>query len=314
MKKLLLIVLVIALCAVPLGSGCASDDGADDGVLRLAYIPHDLLNPYFIEVSNGMRQRAEELGVELDVHDARGDVANQISAVENYIAMGFDGLIITPLDEEALIPSIAAAREAGLATVGAPQDVPGTDARLITDEYGYGFMIGERAGEWIRDELGGEAQVAILDFPELAPLIARGDGLQEGVLSVAPNAQIVARQSAAATDRALTVMESILLANPEIEVVVTVNDAGALGAFEAVRAAGLESDRWFIGGLDATEEALRLIREGSIFRATVDQDPFACGGHFLDLLIRVLEEGPIEGPTYIPMWIVDSRNIHEYPE
>lgn len=154
--------------------------------------------------------------------------------------------------------------------------------------------------------------MAIFDYPELESIIDRGNGIEEGILSVAPDAEIVARQSANSTEKGMANMENILQANPDVEVVACVNDAGALGAYEAMMAAGKESDRVFIGGLDAISEALNKINEGGIFRATVDIQPYETGKLFVDTLLEVKESGPIEDTIVIPMKVVNASNIGDY--
>ena len=107
-------------------------------------------------------------------------------------------------------------------------------------------------------------------------------------------------------------MENILQANPDVDVLVCVNDAGALGGYEAVMAAGKESDTFYIGGLDATQEALDKIKEGTIYRATVDIQPYETGKLFVDTALEVLSNGPIEDTIVIPMKVVDESNIADY--
>ena len=97
-----------------------------------------------------------------------------------------------------------------------------------------------------------------------------------------------------------------------MEVVVCVNDAGALGAYEAMMAAGKDSDRVFIGGLDAISEALNKIKEGGIYRATVDIQPYETGKLFVDTLLKVKENGPIEDTIVVPMKVVNASNIGDY--
>ncbi|MEG1012532.1 MAG: substrate-binding domain-containing protein, partial [Ruthenibacterium sp.] len=104
----------------------------------------------------------------------------------------------------------------------------------------------------------------------------------------------------------------ILQSNPNVEVLVCVNDAGALGAYEVVMAANKASDKWYIGGLDAAAEALAKIKEGGIYRATVDIQPLKSGKSFVDTAVKVLESGPIADPIVIDMKVVDASNIAEY--
>ncbi len=311
------VIMSILLCLAIFVTGCQNDEESKsssmiDGITKIAYTVPDLSNTYFIEVANGVQERCDELGIEVVIHDGKTDIASQVTAFENFIAQKMDVIIVSPLDEQALIPSVEAAKEAGIIVIAANQNVAGVDAFLTVPEYEYGFTIGEHAGMWITDVLGGNAEVAIFDYPELESVIARGDGIQEGILSKAPNAQIVARQSANNPEKGMANMENILQANPNVEVLVCVNDAGALGAYEVVVAANKDSDNFYIGGLDATQEALNKISEGSIYRATVDIQPFVSGKSFVDTAVDVYETGPIAQPIVIEMKVVDSTNISDY--
>lgn len=67
-----------------------------------------------MEVCNGVKERCEELGYEVIIHDGKADAANQVTAFENFIAQGVDAIIVSPIDEQALIPSVEAAHEAGI--------------------------------------------------------------------------------------------------------------------------------------------------------------------------------------------------------
>lgn len=289
-----------------------TEASSDSGVSKIAYTCQDLANTYFVDVANGVKDRCDELGIEVNILDGKADVANQITAFENLIADGTDGIIVSPIDQTALTPSVEAAVEAGISVISGNQFVEGSEAFVTVPEYDYGFTIGEEAGKWIKEKLDGKAEVAIFDYPELESIIDRGNGIQDGILSVAPDAKIVARQSANSTEKGMANMENILQANPNVEVVVCVNDAGALGAYEAMMAAGKDSDRVFIGGLDAISEALNKIKEGGIYRATVDIQPYETGKLFVDTLLKVKENGPIEDTIVIPMKVVNASNIGDY--
>ncbi len=307
MKKMLVCLLTVVLALSVVSGGLAQEKK-----YKIAYTCQDLSNTYFVEICNGIKDYCKEMGYEAIIHDGQAAVANQVSAFENFIAQGVHAIIVSPIDEQALIPSVKAAQEAGIPVIAANQNVQGANAFITVPEYAYGYTIGEHAGKWIAEKLAGKAEVAIFDYPELESIIARGDGIAEGILSKAPDAKIVARQSANNPEKGMANMENILQAHPNVEVLVCVNDAGALGAYEVVMAAGKASDRWYIGGLDATPEALNKIKEGGIYRATVDIQPYASGSLFVKTAVKVMEEGSIAEPIVIDMKVVDSSNIGDY--
>lgn len=281
--------------AIAVATGAMAED------VKIGYTTMDLTNPYFIEIARGVEERAAELGIEVTVHDAKSDAATQVAGFENFIVQGMNAIIVSPIDGEALAPLVEKAHEAGAVVINSNQPVPGADAWMNIVEYDYGKQIGDVAGKYITEKLGGTAKVAILNFPELAPLIDRAKGIEDGLKEFAPGAEIVATQSALTPDRGASAAETILQANPDVRVIVGVNDAGVLGAFETIRAQGLPEEEFALFGLDATAEALARIKEGGMYKATVDINPYGMGKTLVDLSLKVMKEGPIEGLLPVEM-------------
>lgn len=315
-RSVILVVLALILALVPALSACASDSsqsGDSDGRLVLAYSAQNLANTYFVEIARGVQSRADELGVEVFIHDGAGDAAAQVLAFENWIVQGVDAIMCSPVDPAALEPSVRAAQEAGIMVVATNQDINGSDTFITIPEFAYGLVIGQAAGRWIRDVLGGQAQVLILDFPEIEAIIARADGMIAGIMEYAPNAVIASQQSANNPARGMAAMEAALVSNPDINVVIGVNDAGVLGAYEAMMASGrADLETMFFGGLDATPEALDAINRGGIYRATVDIAPYQSGKLFVDVALQTINDGPFAEDVIIDMILVDESNIGNY--
>jgi ABC-type sugar transport system substrate-binding protein len=155
-------------------------------------------------------------------------------------------------------------------------------------------------------------EVGIISYPEMETIIDRGEGLKEGILELAPNALIVNEQSAATPEAGEKVTSAMLQANPDIKVIACINDSGALGALNAVQAAGKATDDFCIVGLDATEEAIAKIKEDTALRATVDIAPVLQGRDVVDLVKKVKESGPVEGLQVVNMISVTKDNIDQY--
>lgn len=332
MKKLLMFFL-IAVLSVGLFAGCGSnnaenagntkettnakeenknDESKNDKKIHIAYTTMDLSNPYFIHMVKGMEEKADELGVEITVHDGKGDAASQISAVENFIVQKVDAVIISANDAEALQPMVEKAHEAGISVLTANVPLENSDAHFDLIQYDYGFMGGEIAGNWIKEKLNGEAEVAVFGYSQIPIVKERVNGIIDGIKSIAPNAKIVAEQDAQTTELGLKVTEAILQANPNVKVIVGMNDAGPLGAFEAVKAAGKDSDDFCIVGLDAVPEALEKIKEGSIYRGTVDISPYDTGKLMVETTLKVIDGEKFEELIKFPMVPVTTENIDEY--
>lgn len=276
---------------------------------RMGYTTLDLTNPYFVAVSNGMKDRAAELGIELTVHDAKSDAASQVSAIENFIVQDLDAIIVSPIDAVAVEPLVQQARDAGIAFINPNQKIEGADAFIAVDEFSYGREIGTVAGQYIAGFMNGEAEVGVLIYPELAAVIARGEGIKEGILAAAPNAKIVAEQSAATPENGARAAETILQSHPNVRVIVGINDAGVLGAYEAIAGMGVPTEEFALFGLDATEEALAKIKEGGMYKATVDIDPYGTGKLVIDTALQVIKDGPIQEMINIPMIPVTAETV-----
>lgn len=271
---------------------------------KIAYNCALLTHNYFATLSKGMQAKAQELGnVELTQYDANLDATKQLDALENFIAAGYDGIIISPLDSKQLESAVAKAKEKGIWIMSQAQPIANADLSVIVKEYDYGFEGGKLAGQWIIDKLKGNAEVAILTTGNSRDLIERARGIQEGILKIAPNAKIVSVQPGNTLELGVKATETILQANPNVKVIASVNDAGALGACEAIAAAGKATDDFFVGGLDAAEEALAKMKEAnSIFRATVDIKPYENGMQCIEEMVKMIENGkPSSNTLYINM-------------
>ena len=319
-KSVKILVLMLALMMVAAAFlGCAekaaddttaadSADTADattEDQLVFAWSPATLDNPYFITVTEGFEARCAELGVEPLVADPAYDAEKQYGQFENWIAMGVDAISACPVDTRSLEEVTAKAQEAGIIVVGEAQGIANADANVIVDDYAYGVANGEAAAKWINEKLGGEAKVLILGLDHVEAVTLRGNGMED-VIKEKTNAEIVARQSAESIEQAMEVTETVLTANPDINVISCVNDQLALGAMQAVQNLGIVDENFYIGGADYTDEAIAAMEEeGSYFRVSSDIQPYQTGIDIADVMYDYVMNGS-KGETFyfdiVPQW------------
>jgi ribose transport system substrate-binding protein len=132
-----------------------------------------------------------------------------------------------------------------------------------------GNVIGEQAAKWINEKLGGKAEVAILNYPQLPILLERGKGITEGIKKGAPNAKIVAETSAINPAEGITKMETIFQSNPNVKVVGCIGAGGSVGANEAAKAAGKITEDFGIFAADATQPELLAMKNNEGVRMSV---------------------------------------------
>jgi len=301
---IVVILMVVAICAAPAAI-------ASEKKLRFGFSIMQLDNPYFISVNKGFVEQCEKLGIEPISVDAKYDVAKQVSDVENFIEQKLDGIVIAPIDEKALTPLVDQAKAAGIMVVSEAQRIENAHGLYTIDEYQYGQAIGENAAKWINEKLGGTAEVIIISQDNVEPVIQRGNGIQDTIEQNCPGATIVARQAGDTPELGMKIVESVLQNYPDVKVITGNNDSGALGGYEAVMAMGKASDDFYVGGADATPEAIAKMKEaGSVYRATVDILPYEAGCNVVDMLYRYIQEGPPAEPevvymTMAPVWQED---------
>ncbi|MCK9286640.1 MAG: sugar ABC transporter substrate-binding protein [Sphaerochaetaceae bacterium] len=311
-KALMNIVAVVAIlmCALPVFSAGQQEAAGDE--IQVTFMVHDLGNPFWATQAKGATDKAKELGVKLTVIDLQVDAAKEISTWENLITAKVDGIMISCVDEEASKAYCQKAQAAGIKVMATVHPLAGADGSLANDEYNYGFLAGEVAGTFIKEKLGGKAKFALLANDATAFVIPRIDGVRDGILSQAPNAVLVARQDAFQTDTGLAVTESLLQAHPDLAVIGCLNDDGALGAYEAMRAAGKDPEKVCITGTDGITQALELIKAGSMLRASVSMAPYESGKAEMDILYKLIKGLPVEPHQKIPNEAITTANVDKY--
>jgi ABC-type sugar transport system substrate-binding protein len=238
----------------------------------------------------GAKLEGRERGYEVLESFAEGRADKQIAEINTWIGSGVSAMTILPLDEQAMQPAIERAHEAGIVFVSYSDIIPNADGYTVFDSVQGGEMVGEWVGNWINETLGGEAQVASLtaDFHETGR--QRIGGAEEKILELAPNVEIVNRTEAVLAPEAFTATQSILQANPDVNVILCIADDGCLGAAQAFEATGRDPETMCIVGWDGSREVMRRILEGGPIRATGALDLLAIGRSAIWVPANILED------------------------
>ena len=315
-KKLQILASILAVAVLLVGcsgqqSNTSQEDtssnSAENKSYKIAYVTMDVTSPYFIKMIDGMKEKAAELGVELIVHDGKYQAQPQIDAIDTLIEQGVDAIILSANDPAALQPSVDKAKEAGIKVVAANVEMQNTDAFVSLVEKEYGLTGGEIAGKYIAEKMDGKAKVAVLAFTQVPAVIQRTEGLKEGIKKYAPNIEVVAEVEANNRETGLKAIENVLQQHPDLNVVVGVSDDAVLGGYEAMMAVDRTGDDVILVGLDAVDEAIAKIKEGGIYRGTVDIDPFGSGKIIIETTQKVLNGETMTEMIKFP--IITFRNL-----
>jgi fructose transport system substrate-binding protein len=279
---------LLGLATVLLAAGCAgrndNSGGSGGGQVQVGLITKTETNPFFVKMKQGAEKEAQAKDAKLLTAAGKfdGDNASQVTAIENMVAAGVKGILITPSDTKAIVPAIQKARDKGVLVIALDtptQPQSATDALFATDNFKAGVLIGQYA----KAAVGGkQVKIATLDLaPGISVGVLRHNGFLSGygAANVDQNAgqqatspQVVCSQDTAGDQaKGQTAMENCLQKDPGINLVYTINEPAALGAYNALKAAGKEKDVMIVS-VDGGCTGVKAIQAGQI-AATSQQYP-----------------------------------------
>jgi fructose transport system substrate-binding protein len=280
--------LTLTACGSGSGSGTAN---AGSGSVKVGLITKTDTNPFFVKMKEGAEKAAKENGVQLVTAAGKfdGDNAGQVTAVENMVASGVKGILITPSDSKAIVPAIEKAKAKGVLVIAldTPTDPESAvDALFATDNLKAGELIGEYAKAAMK---GKTAKIAALDLaPGVSVGVQRHNGFLKGFGATEKDVAC-AQDTGGDQSKGQTAMENCLQKEPGINVVYTINEPAALGAYTALKAKGREKDVLIVsvdGGCTGTQ----AVKDGKI-AATSQQYPLKMAAEGVKAVVTYAKDG-----------------------
>lgn len=312
MKKILLSFLFISMFSFVVS--CSNGAKADPNRISMAFTVQDLTNPVWGATAENLKKICASNNVDLTVVDCAGNSANQITQMENFIQKGIDVIAIHPAEINSLEPIMQKARDAGIKVFCWDEDTDNADVSWLVDNFEFGKAIGGEAAKWINEKLGGNAEVAIVEYSVYSNLIKRADGIAAAIKEQSPNAKIVVRDSAINAAEGMPMAESFLQSYPNIKVVACIGDGSAIGVNEAVKASGKAAADFGIFAADATEEACdKIIKPEEPFRASVSLGtPEQLANQVYDICMKLVNGEPLDAKIYREFKVINETNVEDY--
>jgi fructose transport system substrate-binding protein len=307
----------------------AEAPAADSGEIIVGLITKTETNPFFVKMKEGAQAKADELGATLMTAAGSfdGDNEAQVTAIENMVNAGAKGILITPSDTKAIVPAIQKARDAGVIVIAldTPTDpMDATDALFATDNFKAGQLIGQYAKAAMGDK------TPVIATMDLAPGITVGTLPHNGFMSgyglaevdaTAPadvnTPEVVCSQDTQGDQaKGQTAMENCLTKNPDINLVYTINEPAAFGAYTALKNAGKEKDVLIVS-VDGGCTGTRGVVSGEI-AATSQQYPLKMASMGVESVVEFAKSGKAPSGytdtgvtliTNVPQEGVDSQGV-----
>jgi ribose transport system substrate-binding protein len=263
-------------------------------------------NPFYIAMLRGIRARAQELGWDVATVSANEDKLKQINGVQDLVARGVNGILISPIDAVGVNAAYdaAAAAKIPIVSIARGSASPNQTIHVAMDEK----QIGRDIAEWTAKRLGGKGQIAMLLGPSGAPTFKNlADGYME-VMAQHPDIKIAFKSDGPLTrERGVKQTEDALVANPDLAAIYTANDDVALGAMQAVLAANRKG-KTIVTGMNGVPPALRAVKDDNL-AMTVELNPVLWGQLGVDVLATYLKGDKVEPRVFIKHILIDGSNI-----
>lgn len=286
----------------------ATPAAAANGKVLVGLITKTDSNPFFVKMREGAKAKAGELGVEFQAFAGKsdGDNDSQVKAIEDLITAGAKGILITPSDTKAIVPTVKKARDAGILVIAldTPLDpIDAADATLATDNFAAGQLIGQWAAANVEPDT---AKIAMLDLAENQPTVdvlrdqgfLKGYGIALGDESKwgdEKDPRIVGHEITSGSEEGgRTAMEKLLAKDPGINLVYTINEPAAAGAKLALDTAGTKNVT--IVSVDGGCPGVKNVKAG-VIGATSMQFPLLMASKGVEAVVEYAKSGTKPQPS-----------------
>lgn len=301
-KRILFIIVVGILVVSPI---IALAENMDIGIAN-----HVAGNEFINNMAESMQKRIKELGFNYQYVVADGRMVTHTTNIENLIGKGLKVVVIIGGDAEALKPMQDLAVESGVKLISADTGMVGKS--VLTDVTSDNKLIGQLMAYFLIAKLDGEGKIAVFSEPFYTPTRIRWEEGAKPILDQFPNIKIIgdmAIEFPRGTEIARNAMETYLVSHPDLKGVWAAYDQPALGAIQALLAAGKE-DVVVVGADGDKENVLKYIMNGVIQKVTVAQEPEIMGKMVADIAVQYIKGEKTEFPehTYAPLTLLTKGN------
>lgn len=302
-------------------AGTENPGGVSDPKGTIGFSVYDMQYEFFQTMEEGTREAVEEAGYEYILHDQKGDESEMVSGALALIDQGIDALIISPFKPDALGPIVARAKEAGIPVVVDDIGGGGTDydAIVISDNFEGGVLAAEYLDEQLSARDAAKKVASIQCQADAVYAARRNEGFRQRIEELGYD--VVAELSAdSQAEKAYTVMQDILSANPDVAGVFSCNDPMAVAAANAIEDAGSDPiEDITVVGFNADPEAIEAINADRL-AGTIAQFPREMGHLSVELAVKVISgeeiqfDNPEDREVFAPVELVTAENVDTFQE
>ncbi|WP_339283744.1 substrate-binding domain-containing protein [Oceanobacillus sp. FSL K6-3682] len=299
------LILILTACTEE-GQGAAETavEGDGDFVVGMSVINQEAL--FFTEMVKGAKEKAEELGITLNVHNANNDQVEQNNTVENYIAEGVNAIVINAYDPGSLNPVIEKAKEEGIIIISVDTIIESdaVDVQIGVDNAEESVNLAAYFNDYWGDE---EVNLGVITALNAPIQVNRQDSFIDSI----ENAEIVdILDGENVQEKALSAAENLFISNENLDAVYITGEPGYIGAVSAIKSQGVQ-DGVKLFGWDLSPQVVQGIDEGFV-EAVIQQHPDEYGSEAVNAAYEIFQGNEVSSPLDVPATIVTEDNIDEF--
>ncbi len=281
----------------------------------IAYIACTQDTEFHAGIARELNDLAKQDGLSFKVYDSQVDAYREVTQFEKARAEGAGAMIVCPLDMSLLKASVKSAHEADIPLVYQANNLTDSSGIMVGgDDYLLGVEPGRFAGNIVRDEMNGQAEVIILDYPDREDIVTRANGLEDGLKEFAPNAHVIGRYLGATRDFGKASVEKLLKDGVKFNFILSINDAGSFGAIDAMVEAGIDPKSVTIVSIDAEALAREYISKGYFIRGSVESSRVQLAEAMMNATVQLLAGVEVaENVIVPPKQIVTKETLLQEP-
>lgn len=325
------VLFLLLICCLGCQSPSPNDNKKQQGLIKNSNIKElnnvtiglsmkTLSAPYFVAQLRMIEKEVESKGMKFIYVDAQDDILRQIGNVEDLLSRGIDLLIMNPLDPKALLTATKSAARAGVPVIIIDSSID-PSAEFVTTIQSDNLRNGELVGEWLVKQMNGKRiKAGVLSGAQGNPVgKERRQGVFRGIIEEQLRTMgetkfdlVMQGWGNWTYEGGLSAMEDMIVANPDINVLISEQDAMALGAMQAVKEAGKMDQVIIVSAADGQREAFEMIQKGD-YGATGLNNPSLIGKKAVEIAVRVLSgETGFPKVIYTPAACISKENVQEF--
>lgn len=314
--SILFVAILLGACGEEEGTSNTKSSEGDDKKYQIAGILMQSDVEWFKQIQLGMEKAAKDYDVDLKIGNSNLDLATESSLIDTYTSQGMDAVVVSAIDSSSSVEAIKRAKEKDLVVVNYNTNVDESVMEYFVgiDNFELGAQAGRMVVDYVNEHLDGKAKLGIITLSMFEVGKLRGDGFLSEIEKV-PGIEIVSQQDANGPEKGMAVAETMIQANPDMDIMWAANGGTTHGVVQGIISKGLQEKIKFFGTDMDLQSGTALMDASNPYQAVSTQDPEKIGYQSVEAAVKALKGEEVEKEIIVDLDVFtkeDKEKIQEY--